>query len=256
MIFLYVTVVPTVKFVLAILALFFDVFAFSTKYYAFLTIPLLKRKGGTVVLNDKEAFTMAPSGNAIVMRRGEEVFASAFVKIPVYRSATEMNKEEKTDFARLFSRVLSLTNGTVKFATQLYVINKDEYISGIKQKLDESEEKYQAASVNETIPKAASERIKGEVTMWHNLFDSVSKVNSHSLEAYAMVTAEGANEEEAVNLALQRAEEIGAGTSAIMGVSTSIAEGNDLLKFIEPDYMIPVVTVSEELRKEAMTGGM
>ncbi len=244
------------KFLLSLLALFFDLLAFSTKLYMDFFIPFLRMKNRSVVINDTEAFTMAPSNNAIVVRKGSDVYASAFVKIPTYRSASEMNAEEKIDFARLFSRALTLTKNPVKYGAQLYVINKDAYISNIKDKLNEAEERYQSTTVSKETSKSQSERIRGEATMWHNLFDSVNKVRSQALEAFAMVSAQGGNEEEAVSLALQHADELSSGVSAVFGVTASIIEGEEMLKFIEPDYMIPLATVSEQIREKSASQGM
>ncbi len=238
---------PVIKLAMVAVALLIDLLAFSTKLYMDFFIPMLKMKNRTAVIDADEPFRMAPTNNAIVVRRGSDIFASAFVTIPTYRSSSEMNQDEKVDFARLFSRALTLTKLPVKFGAQLYVINKDEYVNNIKTKLDEAEEKYQTATVSKTVSKAESERIRGEVTMWHNLFDNVSKIKSQALEAYAMTTAQGGTEEEAINLALQQADEIAAGISATFGVQSNIVEGRDLLKYIEPDYMIPLVTVTEQL---------
>lgn len=242
---------PLIAFTLAIFTLFFDVLTFSTKYYASFFVPFLKMKNRNLVMESEEPFIMAPSGDAIVIRREGEVYASAFIRIPTYRSATEMSQEEKVDFSRLFSRALTLTKRPMKFGAQLYVINKDAYINNIRNKLNEAEDRYQNAMISKDISKEASERIRGEVTMWHNLYDSVSKVNSHALEAFAMTTSSGGNDEEAITLALQQADEIAAGISSIFGVTASIAQGEELLRFIEPDYMIPLVTVSEEMRGKA-----
>lgn len=255
MAFMYVSAGnPTLCFALAILVLILDIIAFSTKYYAKFFIPFFKMKGRMVTMESEEPFVMAPSGNAIVVRRDKDVYASAFIKIPTYRSATEMQADEKVDFARLFSRALTLTKSPVRFGSQLYVINKDAYINNIRNKLNDAEERYQDSVVRKDIPKSESERIRGEVTMWHNLFDNVSKVRSQSLEAYAMTTALGGNEEEAINLALQQADELAAGVSAIFGITATIAEGEDLLKFVEPDYMIPIVTISEQMRENTVAG--
>jgi hypothetical protein len=241
---------PVLSLVLVIFILLFDIIAFSTKYYAKFYVPFFKIKHKTVTMGSDEPFLMAPSGNAIIVRRDKDIYASAFVKIPTYRSATEMEAEEKVDFARLFSRALTISKNPVRFGSQLYVINKDAYLNNIRNKLNYAEEKYQETIVKKDIPKTESERIRGEVTMWHNLYDNVSKVKSQALEAYAMTTALGSNEEEAVNLALQQADEIAAGVSAIFGIAATIAEGEDMLKFIEPDYMIPIATVNEQMGRQ------
>ena len=240
---------PIIKFALAAVGLAIDVVAFSTKLYMSFFMPFMQMKGRNAVIDDTEPFTLAPSGNAIVVRKGSDIFASAFIKIPAYRSSTEMNAEEKVDFSRLFSRALTISKVPVKFGAQLYVINKDAYINNIKNKLDEAEGRYQSASVSKDVPKPESERIRGEVTMWHNLFDNVNRVRSLSLDAFAMVTAQGGSEEEATNLAVQQADELASGVSAAFGVTASIIEGEEILKYLEPDHMIPLATVSEQMRE-------
>lgn len=237
-----------VKLVMVLVALLVDILAFSTKFYTQFFIPFLQMKGRVVTLNDSEAFTLAPTGNAIIVRKGSDVYASAFIKIPSYRSATEMSPEEKVDFSKMFSRVMTLSSVPVKFASQMYVINKDSYIGSIRSKLNEAEERYSGISLNKGASKEQVERTKGEVTMWHNLFDHVSKTRSQSLEPYAMITSQGGNEEEAINLALQKADEVATGISALFGINATIIEGEEMLKFVEPDYMIPVVTAAEQLR--------
>jgi hypothetical protein len=247
---------PAVDTVLGFLVLFFDLLAFATKFYTPFFVPFLQMKNRTVTMDSEEPFVMAPSGNAIVIRKEGDVYASTFIKIPTYRSATEMSPEEKIDFSKLFARALTLSKKPVRFGSQLYVINKDTYISHIVNKLNEAEERYQNMSVSKNVSKAESERVRGEVTMWHNLFESVNKVKSQALEAFAMTTAYGGNEEEAINLALQQAVELAVGVSSLFGVTATLLEGEELLKFIEPDYMIPLVTVSEQIRQRTISEGV
>lgn len=247
---------PILDSVLAVFVLFFDLLAFTTKFYTPFFVPFLQMKNRTVVLESEEPFVLAPSGNALIIRKEGDVYATAFIRIPTYRSATEMSEEEKIDFSRLFSRALTISRRPVKFGAQLYVINKDAYISHIVSKLNEAEEKYQNMSVTKNVSKEESERVRGEVTMWHNLFDSVNKVKSQALEAFAMTTAFGGNEEEAINLALQQADELAVGISSVFGVTATLIEGEELLKFIEPDYMIPVVTITEQMREQTISGGI
>ncbi len=243
------------KFVVAVAALFLDILAFSTKLYMSFFMPFLHMKNGTLTIDDSEAFTIAPSSNAIVTRRGGDVYASAFVHIPTYRSSSEMNQEEKVDFARLFSRALTISKTPVRFSAQLCVIDKDVYINNIKDRMNEAEERYQATSLNKNAKREEVERINGEATMWHNLFDNVNRVRSLALDVFAMVTAQGNTEEEASTLALQQADEIASGVSSVFGVQASLVEGEDILKYLEPDHMIPISTVSEEMRARAASEG-
>ncbi|MEM0074479.1 MAG: hypothetical protein QW091_01990 [Candidatus Micrarchaeaceae archaeon] len=256
---IYLLYLPTyVKIIFAIIALAIDVMAFSTKYYTYLFIPLLHAKNKTVVLSPDPAFRISPNGNAIIVRSEGLFYVSAFVKIPFYKSATEMTEDERTDFARSFSKMLTISKEPVKFTTLLYVINKDEYINEIRQKLDLAEAAYASlnAQANPAQTTPQLERAKGEVTMWRNLLDSISRVRSNALGSYAMVTATGATEEEATTIAMQKADELAAGISATLGVSAYIMESKEFIAMIEPEEMIPFATISEQMQEKTASLGV
>ncbi|MDE1845686.1 MAG: hypothetical protein KGH53_00155 [Candidatus Micrarchaeota archaeon] len=244
------------KIIFLAIALFVDILAASTRYYSYLFIPLTKIKNGTIVLDTEEPFYLSPSGNALIVREGNEVYATAFIKIPVYKSATEMNDEEKVDFARLFSRIVSLSRTPFKISTQMYLINKDDYIAKIRDRLNLIEEQYQKALVDKSTTTGAMERLKGEVTMWHNLLESIGRIQSHALLNYATVTALGTTEEEATALVNQQADEIAAGIGAILGVTAPLMTGEEILLVTQPDFTIPFSTVSESIRQKTVSEGL
>lgn len=245
-----------IKIIFLAIALFIDILAMSTRFYSYLFIPLYKMKDKTIVLSNEEPFYIAPSGNAIITREGSDVYATAFVKIPIYKSATEMNEEEKIDFARLFSRIVSISKTPYKITTQMYLINKDDYINKIRDKLNEVEERYQKSmSEKETNPSIV-EREKGEVTMWHNLLESIGRIQSHALLNYVTVTATGSTEEEATALATQQADELSSGIGATLGITTTMMTGEEILLVTQADYTIPFSTVSEEIRQKTVSEGL
>jgi hypothetical protein len=255
-IIIFSTGASIINFIIALVVLLFAVLAFATKYYTYLMLPALRMKGRSIVINPDEPFIMAPGGNAIVMREGNFTYASAFIKIPVYRSSTEMSDEEKAAFSRLFGRMLTLTTTPIKISAQLYPVNKDEYINNIKSRLDVAEEQYAKLSVDKSIPKSESERLRGEVTMWRNLYDNISAAQAQTMVVYAMLTARGGSEEEAVNLAYQQADELTAGISSILGVNAYVIKDREILEFIEPNYMIPVETINERIRQRTIKQGV
>ncbi|MEM0149989.1 MAG: hypothetical protein QXW10_03780 [Candidatus Micrarchaeaceae archaeon] len=253
-ILLFSTLAPgyILRFVLVLLALISDVVAFSTRFYAYIFTPLARMKNKRIVIKSDEAFILAPSGNAIVTREGSDVYATAFVKIPIYRSATEMSDEEKIEFARLFGMVATLSKTPAKITTQVYIADKEEYLNRIRNKLNDAEENYQKLSSDKASPQNLLDRAKGEVTMWRNLLDNISRAKSRVQVSYAMVTALGGNEEEAITLATQRAEELAAGIGATYGVTASLANADEILTFIEPDHAIPFSSISEEIKQKTI----
>ncbi|MEM3781468.1 MAG: hypothetical protein QXT43_00695 [Candidatus Micrarchaeaceae archaeon] len=211
-----------------------------------------------MILNQDPAFRISPNGNSIVVRSEGSFYVSAFIKIPIYKSATEMSGDERADFARAFSKLLTISKEPAKFATLLYVINDDDYINEIRQKLDLAESAYASlnaqAGPSQTTPQL--ERAKGEVTMWRNLLDSIRRVRSNALGSYAMVTATGATEEEATTIAMQKADELAAGISATIGVGAYVMESKEFLTMIEPEEMIPFATITEQIQEKTASLGV
>ncbi|MEM0200863.1 MAG: hypothetical protein QXD23_00460 [Candidatus Micrarchaeaceae archaeon] len=247
---------PILIVIFSIFALFFSILGFSTRYYTYLYLPLFKSRKKNIILNNKEAFILSPSGNTIIVNDESGTYATAFVKIPIYRSSTEMTDPEKLDLGRTFSRVLTLTKETTKFCSEIYVVNKDDYISRVRVKLEEVSEKLRTEQTNGSQTSDKLNRLKGELTMWENLISNISSSRSESLITYNMVSAFGENEEEASSIAYQKAEEIVAGISAALGISAYIVEGEELLSLIEPNYMIPVETINEIIRQKSIKEGL
>ncbi len=244
--------------ILAIIAVFMALLAFSTKYYTYLILPAidaLKAGKRLIVVNSGAPFMLSSAGDAIVMKEGSEVYASAFVIIPVYKSATEMNPDDRLDFARMFSRILTLSKTPTKVSSQLYIVNKDAYIAKIRARLDVAEENYRELSSG-PAQQGQLDRARGEIMMWRNMLYSVSGSHSEALVTYAMVSSNAGTEDEAVNIARERAEELAAGIGTLLGVSAHTASGEELLRLLEPEYMIPTETISERIRQRTREAGI
>jgi hypothetical protein len=243
-------------FLLGVLALILAVVAFSTKYYMYLYIPAMRMKNKNIAISSAEPYLLSPSGTSIITSDENGTYASSFITIPIYKSGTEMSDQERLDIARLFSRILTVSKNTIKISSQLYIVNKDKYIAKIRNKLDESESKLRSVLQQAGSGTQITDRAKGEVTMWHNLLNNISASKSEALITYAMVSASGGNEEEASSIAYQHAEEVASGISAILGISAYVADGEEILNFIEPDRMIPVETVNELIHQKTVEEGI
>lgn len=240
---------PLVSSLLAVIALILDVLAFSVRFYSYIFVPFLHMKDKKVVLSNEEAYVLSPTENSIITRSGDRIFATVFVKIPVYKSGTEMTDEERISFAKLFGSLATLSTSPVRITSQVYIINKDEYISQIRERLDKAEITYRQVSEDKTAAKGAVERANGEITMWHNMLDNIVQAESHALVTFATVTAEGGTDEEATNVAIQRGDEIAAGIGATLGVTPTIVSGDELLLFVDPERAVPYSTISEGIRE-------
>jgi len=237
-----------IKIIFLLLSMIFDALAFSSKYYSYLIIPLIKQHKRHIVLSKENAYWMSQTEDTILKRVGDNFIATVYISIPVYRSATEMEDEEKLDFAMQISKLVGLSKDPARYTTELYVMNKDDYIQKLRETISMTENE-EAELQDKNAPKKDLERVRGKLAMWRNMLDSISKSLSFELLSYVTVSATGSKEYEAISIAQQKARELMSGIGSLFGVPPSIITGADLLKFVEPEYLIPFSTVTEQINK-------
>jgi hypothetical protein len=238
----------TAKIILFLIAVIFDMIGMSSRFYSYLFAPAIKQHRRNLVISDQDAYWLATSGDAVLRKEGEMFTATVYIKIPLYRSATEMNEDEKLDFTRQMSRLLAVSDNPTRFTAQLHIMNKDSYIKVLRENISQDEDA-EMKLVSSSAPPNKIERIRGRLAMWRRMLENVAGTNSLELISYASVSANGDKEYEATAIAHQRAREIMSGIAAVFGITPSIITGDDILRFVEPEYLLPYSTVSEQMSK-------
>jgi hypothetical protein len=239
---------PPYKILLLLLVVFFDVLAFSSRFYTYIMMPLITQRKRHVVLNNEDAYWLSGSSDAILHKENDEFTATVYVKIPLYRSGTEMTREEKLEFTKQVSRLVGTSKEPARFTSLLYVMNKDLYIQNLRDTISSAEHR-ESELIAGNAPQNELERVRGQLNMWHNMLDNVGAATSLELMIYASVSAKGVKEYEAISAAQQRARELISGTASIFGVAPSIVTGDAILKFVEPEFLIPYSTISEQIAR-------
>ncbi len=237
-----------IKVLFLLLALGCDCVAFSSRYYTYLIIPMLKQRKNQVVLSNESAYWLSTAADAVLKKVDDQFIATVYVMIPLYRSSTEMSPEEKLDFGRQVSKLVSINRDPVRYSAELYVMNKDAYLQTLRDTISVTENEVIELS-QKNAPAKEQERAKGKVAMWRNILDNTNKAFSLELITYASVSAAGSKEFEAVSIAQQKARDLIAGVSSSFGVTPSLITGQDIYKFIEPEHMVPFTTVSEQISR-------
>lgn len=235
-----------IKLILCLIGIFFDVLAFSSRYYTFLLMPIFKQRKKNIILDAQEPYWMSGNGDAIIKKVGDEFIATSLVLIPLYRSSTEMSMEEKLDFGKQMGRLVSISMLPVRFSTQLHVLDKDDYIQTIKDNINLNESILQA-QIEKNANQTATDNLKGKIAMWRGMLDHFTKVQSLELVLYASVSATGSKEYEATSIVGQRARDLMSGIGTTLGITPSMITGNQMLKFIEPDHLIPFANVQKQI---------
>ncbi len=242
------TISPTLKILLLIVGLFFDALAYASRYYTYLLLPIVKQRKRFIVLSDEDPYWLSTTNDALVHKEGEDFLATVYVKIPLYVSATEMNDDEKINFTKQISRLVSLSRDPIRFTTQVNIMNKDAYLSSLRATLGGVENE-EAELTAKNAPQKMLDRARGKASMWRHMFDNVNAAQSLEMVLYGSVSAIGSKEFEATSMAHQRARELMSGIAAVFGVNPSILTGEAILKAVEPEHLIPYSTISEQMGK-------
>lgn len=244
------SVIPApLRIIILTFALLFDVVAFASRRYAYVILPMIKQHRKRIALSDSEPYSLSTSEDAIIRMEKGQYTATVYISIPLYRSATEMSEAEKIDFSRQVSRLIGISNDPIRFTTELYMMNKDSYIQMLRDAISTAENE-EAQQMQSGADPERIEVVRGKLAMWRNILQSSASAQSMELISYASVSAYGTKEYEALSMAQQKAREAISGIGSTFGVTPSIITGKEILKFIEPEYMIPFSTVSEQIEEK------
>jgi hypothetical protein len=238
---------PYIRVVLLAVAMLTDAVGFASRYYMYLIGPMLKFKKH-IVLSKEDAYHISSTADAVLRKSGDLFVATVYIAMPIYRSSTEMTDAEKLDFSKQVSRLVGISRDPVRFTTQVHVMNKDSYIQTLRDTISATENEQSDIMLKNASP-AVQERVKGKLAMLRNMLDSITRSTSYEMVSYASLSATGSKEYEAVGAAQQRARELMAGIASTFGVSPNIITGENLLKFIEPEALIPFSTMTEQISK-------
>jgi hypothetical protein len=243
------------KLLFLVIGLGFDVLAFSSRYYTYLLSPIISQRKRHIILNDQPPYWLASTGDAILSKPGNDFIATTFINIPFYVSASEMSDDDKARFSDQVSRLIGLSFDPVKFTTQLRVMDKDSYIKKIKEAISLAENE-ESQLVQSNGPQPQIDRARGKLAMWKKMLDHISSKPSSELITYAAISATGSKEYEALTIVQQKTRDLMNGIGSILGVSPNVVVGEEILKFVEPEHMIPLSTISEQISKKIEHGEM
>jgi hypothetical protein len=240
-------VVP--KLILLILAIIADILAFSSRYYSYLILPAARQRTKHVVINDQSPYWISTTGDCIVRKQSDEYVATAYINIPLYVSASEMSDEDKLRFTNQVSRLVGISKEPVRFSTELYLMNKDIYIQKLKDTINQIENDQSKLIESGTATPGQLEHTRGKLAMWKKMLDNISTGVSLELGTFAAISARGVKEFEAITIVQQKARELMSGIAATLGIPPNVVTGNDILKYIEPEYLIPYSTITEQISR-------
>jgi hypothetical protein len=107
----------------------------------------------------------------------------------------------------------------------------------------------EAKLIDKKAPENELEHVKGKLSMWRKMLDTMSNNISFELGTFATVSSKGVKEFEAITIVQQKAKELMNGIATTLGIPPNIVTGNDILKYVEPEYLIPYTTITEQISR-------
>ncbi len=207
--------------------------------YGYLALPLITERARIVMLTDT-GYETPSTQDVIIKKVGEEYYASAFLGIRIFESATERSQEQNIAYNQYFERAISNMRYVVKIAYLLYAEDVGE-----KRKLIETRKAEAQLRLSREKDKAEPDVLKvdkyeREIAMWDNQLQRLIKgVRPMGVLAYAMTTASGVSKDAAVATLRAQVRELKVTLQNSLNVQVEQLTAEEMKKCFEWEYAFP-----------------
>ena len=247
MIIAFSTPVMPLKTVATIIAGLSTVLSFALWKWGYILIPYFTKRAQIVEVHDS-GYEITPAQDAIVKKVGDNYYASVFLHIKMYKSATEKTAEENIVYIDSFERAIAQIKFPVKIGTILFAKEISKYREDIETKRYEAQLRLQREREKPEPDVITLDRLEKEVAMHEaHLSRIAAGERPMGLIAYAMTTGIGVTKDAAVAVAKNQAAELKTLLANALNVEVTYLYGEDMKKCYELEMMIPP-TVKEAER--------
>ncbi len=235
-----------ISFIGAIIAGFGGLCAMLFYKYGYIFVPLIT--GQTKIsTNFESAYEIPPSQDAILKKGGSGIYyASMFLGIRIFESATEKNMEQNMAYNEFFERAISNMKFVTKISYLLYVENISEKRKIIETKRAEAQLRLARERDKPEADTLKLDRYERDVAKWDVELNKLIKgIKPMGALAYAMTTATGITKESALAAARSQVQELKAVLTNALNVEIGILTADEMLKTFEWEKMIP--SLAQEL---------
>jgi hypothetical protein len=235
---------------LLILAPLFSAAGLLLFKYGYWILPFLTRRVRVIDVIE-EPYEFSTSQDAVIKKIGSSYYASMFIHVKVYESATEKSEDQKAAFMDLWERAISGLKFVTKFCISSYVKDLTKYRSIIENKKADA----QLRLANERGKPEPNETTMGtierEIFMWENMLSKISTGDNAIMQiTYVMTCGQGPTPEMALAAAKSQANAIKSTISTTLNSEVAVLTGDDLRRCFEWEYMLPP-QIREELSSQA-----
>jgi hypothetical protein len=218
--------------------------------YGYIMIPLITERAKIVMMSDV-GYEVPPSQDVIVKSANGVFYASAFLGLKIFESATEKSTDENIAYSQFFERAISNIKYVTKVAYMLYVEDVGEKRKMIETKRAESQLRLARERDKPQPDVLKIDRYEREVAIWDNQLTRLIKgIKPMGIIAYAQTTAVGLSKDAAIAGARTQANELKTVLANALNVEVVSLSGDEMLKCFEWERFFP--TTPQELEESVV----
>jgi hypothetical protein len=166
--------------------------------YGYLLVPFIAQRAKIVMVTDT-GYEIPPSQDVVIKKVANEYYASAFLAIKIFESATERSDEQNVAYNKYFERAISNMRYPVKICYLLYAEDVGEKRKMIETRKAEAQLRLAREKDKADPDVLKMEKFEREISMWDAQLNRLIKgVRPMAVLAYAMTCAPGISKEAAV----------------------------------------------------------
>jgi hypothetical protein len=236
--------------VAALICFMGSVFAALFWKYGYILVPLITQRTKIIMMSDL-GYEIPPSQDVIVKSANGVFYASSFLGLSIYESATEKSAEETIAYSQFFERAISNIKYVTKIAYMLYVEDVGEKRKTIETRRAESQLRL-ARERDKAQPDVLKiDRLERDVAMWDSQLQRLIKgVKPMGIIAYAQTSAVGLSKDAAIAAARTQANELKTVLANALNVEVVTLTGDEMLKCFEWEKFFPIT--AQELEESVV----
>ena len=207
--------------------------------YGYLLIPLITERTKIVMMSDL-GYEIPPGQDVVVKSANGIFYASSFLGIKIFESATEKSTEENLTYSQFFERAISNIKYVTKVAYLLYVEDVGEKRKTIETRRAEAQLRL-ARERDKAQPDVLKiDKYERDVSIWDNQLTRLIKgVKPMGVIAYAQTTAVGLSKEAAIASVRSQGNELRTVLANALNVEVVTLTGDEMLKCFEWEKFFP-----------------
>lgn len=207
--------------------------------YGYLVVPLITTKSKIVMITDT-GYETPPSQDVIIKKVGNEYYASAFLAIRIFESATERTQDQNIAYNQFFERAISNMRYAVKICYLLYAEDVAEKRRMIETRKAEAQLRLAREKDKGEPDVLKMDKFEREIAMWETQLQRLIKgVRPMGVLAYAMTSASGVSKEAAVATLQAQVREVKVTLQNALNVQIEQLTADEMKRCFEWEYAFP-----------------